>query len=108
MARILGQFPMHLAWTPNQRPIQTLGLDRAHPPFRVGVRARRSRRDLHHVDETYVKVNGVWHYVYRAVDQYGQVIDVLLSARRDAAAARRFFFRALRTLKVTPSEVVTD
>jgi transposase-like protein len=46
--------------------------------------------------------------VYRAVDQHGQVIDVLLSARRDAAAARRFFVRALRTRKVTAGEVVTD
>jgi transposase-like protein len=55
-----------------------------------------------------VKVNGVWHYVYRAIDQHGQVIDVLLSTRRDAAAARRFFSRALRTLKVIPCEVVTD
>jgi transposase-like protein len=43
------------------------------------------------VDETYVKVNGVWRYVYRAVDQDRQVIDVLVSARRDTAAARRFF-----------------
>jgi transposase-like protein len=55
-----------------------------------------------------VKVNGAWRYVYRAIDQHGQVIAVLLSARRDAAAARRFFIRALRTLKVIPSEVVTD
>ena len=70
--------------------------------------ARHSPGDRWFVDETYVKVNGVWRYVYRAVDQHGQVIDVLLSARRDAAAARRFFTRALRTLKVTPSEVVTD
>jgi len=46
--------------------------------------------------------------VYRAVDQYGQVIDVLVSTRRDADAARRFFRRALSTLRVTPSEVVTD
>jgi len=60
------------------------------------------------VDETYVKVNGSWRYVYRAIDQYGQVIDVIVSPRRDAAAARRFFSRALATLKVTPSEVVTD
>jgi transposase-like protein len=58
------------------------------------------------VDETYVRVNGVWRYVYRAVDQYGQVIDVLLSTRRDAA--RRFFTRALRMLKVIPGEMVTD
>jgi len=60
------------------------------------------------VDETYVKVNGVWRYVYRAVDQDGQVIDVLVSARRDAASARTVFQRALATLKVTPNEVVTD
>jgi transposase-like protein len=46
--------------------------------------------------------------VYRAVDQYGQVIDVLVSARRDGQAARRFFQRALDTLKVTPTEVITD
>ncbi|WP_426507258.1 IS6 family transposase [Dactylosporangium sp. McL0621] len=59
-------------------------------------------------DETYVKVNGVWRYVYRAVDQDGQVIDVLVSARRDAAAARRFFRRAMATLKVCPTEVITD
>jgi hypothetical protein len=55
-----------------------------------------------------VKVNGIWRYVYRAIDQHGQLIDVLLSPRRDPTAARRFFTRALRTLKVIPSEVVTD
>ncbi|GAA1569876.1 IS6-like element IS6100 family transposase [Dactylosporangium maewongense] len=69
---------------------------------------RHSPGDMWHVDETYVRVNGVWRYVYRAVDQYGQVIDVLVSARRDADATRRFFRRALSVLKVTPSEVVTD
>jgi IS6 family transposase len=70
--------------------------------------ARHAPGDRWFVDETYVKVNGVWPYVCRAIDQHGQVIDVLLSARRDAAATRRFFARALRTLKVTPSEMVTD
>ncbi|MEV8515089.1 IS6 family transposase [Dactylosporangium sp. NPDC051484] len=69
---------------------------------------RHSPGERWHVDETYVKVNGVWRYVYRAVDQYGQVIDVLLSARRDADAARRFFRRALSSLKAKPTEVVTD
>jgi transposase-like protein len=69
---------------------------------------RHSPGDRWYVDETYVKVNGVWRYVYRAVDQYGQVIDVLVSARRDGDAARRFLRRALSALKVTPSEVVTD
>jgi len=60
------------------------------------------------VDETYVKVSGRWRYVYRAVDQFGQVIDVLVSPRRDAAAARRFFERALGATKITPVEVITD
>jgi transposase-like protein len=69
---------------------------------------RHSPGDRWLVDETYVRVKGVWRYVYRAVDQYGQVIDVLVSARRDAAAARRFLPRALSTLKLTPGEVVTD
>ena len=55
-----------------------------------------------------MKVNGVWRYVYRAIDQHGQVIDVLVSADRDAAAARRFFTRALKVLKTVPAEVVTD
>jgi transposase-like protein len=59
------------------------------------------------VDETYVKVAGRWRYLYRAVDQYGQVIDVLLSEQRDTAAARRFFVRALGR-GPTPVEVTTD
>jgi len=60
------------------------------------------------VDETYVKVTGRWRYVYRTVDQSGQVIDVFISPRRDARAARRFFQRAIGTAKITPVEVVTD
>ena len=59
------------------------------------------------VDETYAKVAGVWRYVYRAVDDNGQVIDVYVSKRRDLAAARRFFTTAL-TAYGTPDEVVTD
>jgi transposase-like protein len=64
--------------------------------------------DRWQVDETYVKVAGRWRYVYRAVDQYGQVIDVFASPRRDARAARRFFEEAIGTTKVAPVEVVTD
>ena len=47
------------------------------------------------VDETYVKVAGVWRYGYRAVDGYGQVIDVFVSVRRDIGAARRFVATAI-------------
>jgi IS6 family transposase len=59
------------------------------------------------VDETYVKVAGRWVYLYRAIDQYGQVIDVLASEKRDLAATRRFFARALEH-SPRPAEVSTD
>jgi transposase-like protein len=69
---------------------------------------RHAVGDRWFVDETYVKVAGQWRYVYRAIDQFGQVIDVLVSARRDAKAARRFFERAIGTTKIAPAEVTTD
>ena len=72
--------------------------------------ARPSRHavgDRWFVDETYVKVSGVWRYVYRAVDQHGQVIDVYVSQRRDIASARCFFTTALAAHR-SPAEVITD
>jgi transposase-like protein len=69
---------------------------------------RHAVGDRWFVDETYVKVAGRWRYVYRAIDQFGQVIDVFVSARRDTMAAHRFFQRAIGTTKVAPVEVVTD
>jgi transposase, IS6 family len=60
-----------------------------------------------YVDETYVKVAGKWRYVYRALDQHGQIIDVYVSAKRDFLATRRFFAGALRAHS-EPDEVVTD
>jgi IS6 family transposase len=68
---------------------------------------RHAPGDRWFVDETYVKVAGRWTYLYRALDQHGQIIDVLLSVRRDLAAARRFFTRALRAGTI-PAEVTTD
>ena len=64
--------------------------------------------DRWQVDETYVKVAGRWRYVYRAIDQFGQVIDVYVSPRRDGKAARRFFEKAIGTTGIAPDEVVTD
>ena len=69
---------------------------------------RHAVGDRWQVDETYVKVAGQWRYVYRAIDQFGQVIDVFVSPRRDTAGARRFFERAIGTTRVTPIEVTTD
>ena len=64
--------------------------------------------DRWQVDETYVKVAGQWRYVYRAIDQFGQVVDVFVSRCRDASAARRFLERAIGTTKVIAVEVTTD
>jgi transposase, IS6 family len=69
--------------------------------------ARHAAGDRWFLDETYVKVAGRWTYLYRAVDQHGQVVDVLLSGRRDAPAARAFFSRAM-TFGSAPAEVTTD
>ena len=55
-----------------------------------------------------MKVAGRWRYVYRAIDQFGQVVDVFVSRHRDANAARRFLKRAIGATKVTPVEVTTD
>ncbi|MCP3934816.1 MAG: IS6 family transposase [Actinomycetia bacterium] len=68
---------------------------------------RHAVGDRWFVDETYVKVAGVWRYVYRAVDQHGHVIDVYVSKRRNIAAARRFFGSALDA-HGRPAEVTTD
>jgi transposase, IS6 family len=69
--------------------------------------ARHATGDRWFVDETYVKVAGRWTYLYRAVDQHGQVIDVLVCERRNARAARAFFTRALSS-GPAPVEVTTD
>jgi transposase, IS6 family len=72
-------------------------VQRFTPEFIEAARpCRHAPGDRWFVDETYLKVAGKWTYLYRAADQYGQAIDVLLSVQRDLAAARRFFTRALR------------
>ena len=61
------------------------------------------------VDETYVKVKGRWTYLYRAVDSRGQTIDFLLSAKRDAEAAKRFFRKAFgQPHTVNPRTITVD
>jgi IS6 family transposase len=69
--------------------------------------ARHVTGDRWFVDETYVKVAGRWTYLYRAIGKHGQVIDVLVSQRRDGAAARAFFARALKG-GPSPAETTTD
>jgi transposase, IS6 family len=83
-------------------------VQRFTPLFAEVARAcRHAPGDRWFVDETYVKIAGRWRYLYRAVDQYGQVIDVLLSEQRDTAAAHRLFTQAL-SHGPAPVEITTD
>lgn len=61
-----------------------------------------------HVDETYVRVQGKWCYLYRAIDQDGNLVDSMLSQKRDMDAAKRFFRQALQTVGQAPECVTTD
>ena len=73
------------------------------------LRRRRPRPgDKWHMDEVFVKINGVGHYLWRAVDQDGIVLDVLVQRRRDAAAGKKFFRKLLKGLRYVPRMIVTD
>lgn len=72
-------------------------------------RCRRHLRPTHDswkVDETYIKVKGEWKYLYRAVDSSGQTLDFMLSAKRDAKAAKRFFKKALKACHTETPRVI--
>ena len=73
------------------------------------LRRRRPRPgDKWHLDEIFVKINGVGHYLWRAVDQDGVVLDVLVQRRREAVAAKKFFRKLLKGLQCVPRVIVTD
>ena len=71
-------------------------------------RKHRGYGDTFYIDEVFVKINGKQHYLWRAVDQDGEVVDVYLQAKRDGAAAKRFFKRLLRSHGSEPRKIVTD
>ncbi|MFE7245495.1 IS6 family transposase [Streptomyces sp. NPDC057580] len=71
-------------------------------------RCRPKPGDKWHLDEVFVKIQGLQRYLWRAVDQDGNVLDILLQNRRDKAAARRFFRKLLKGTRTVPRVVVTD
>src|SRR6056300_74849 len=71
-------------------------------------RKHRGYGDTFFIDEVFVKINGKQHYLWRAVDQDGEVVDVYLQDKRDGAAAKRFFRRLLRSHGGEPRKIVTD
>ena len=71
-------------------------------------RRHRGYGDTFYIDEVFVKINGKQQYLWRAVDQDGEVVYVYLQARRDGAAAKRFFKRLIRSYGGEPRKIVTD
>ena len=74
--------------------------------------ARRRRRprpgDKWHLDEVFIRINGTTHYLRRAVDQGGDVLDILVQAHRDTVAAKKFFRKLLKGLRYVPRVVIAD
>jgi len=79
------------------------------PEYAQRLRRRQGRLgDVWHLDEVFVKIRGERHYLWRAVDQEGDVIDILVQRYRNARAAKRFFRKLLKGQRCTPREMVTD
>ncbi len=64
--------------------------------------------DIFFIDEVFVRIDGKQHYLWRAVDQDGEIVDVFLQRRRDGNAAKRFFKRLLKAHRNEPRKIVTD
>jgi len=77
--------------------------------YAARLRKRRAKTgDKWHLDEVFLKINGVTHYLWRAVDQNGVVLDILVQPKRDRFAAMRFFRRLLRACGRRPRVITTD
>ncbi|MCP4271630.1 MAG: IS6 family transposase [Gammaproteobacteria bacterium] len=71
-------------------------------------RKRQGFSDTFFIDEVFIKINGVQHYLWRAVDQDGDELDILVQKRRDKKAAKRFFKKLLKCQQAKPLKIVTD
>jgi putative transposase len=71
-------------------------------------RCRARPGDKWHVDEVFITISGQWRYLWRAVDQHGNVLDILVTSRRDTTAATRFFRKLLKGLEYAPRVLITD
>jgi len=80
--------------------------DPISPPRRCAFRWPRFRINRQY--QVFLRINGVLHYLWRAVDQHGVVLDILVQDRRNGSAAKRFFKRLLAGLKYKPRRLVTD
>ncbi|NEK39813.1 DDE-type integrase/transposase/recombinase, partial [Rhizobium leguminosarum] len=71
-------------------------------------RKKPSRKDIWHLDEVVISIGGRKHWLWRAVDQDGYVLDEIVQARRDTQAAKRLLVRLLKKQGLTPKRIITD
>jgi transposase-like protein len=103
LVEMMAERGLSLAHTTIMRWVQRYAPEFAKRWNRFGRPVGRSWR----VDETYVKIRGEWRYLYRAVDRAGKTVDFHLSARRDVAAAKAFFGKAVKS-QGAPQTITLD
>ena len=99
---LLAERGVQVSYETIRRWSQRLGAEHARR-----LKKRERPNDIWHLDEMFIRINGEQHDLWRAVDQEGDTIDILVQKRRDAGAAKRFF-RKLLKLGKTPRELATD
>lgn len=77
-------------------------------PFGTARRRQPQRGDKWHLDEVVLTIKGKYHYLWRAIDQDGHVLDILMQSRRKRQSAKRFFCKLLKGLRYAPRVLVTD
>ncbi len=95
----------HLSHQTVHNWVQTFGTE-------LGIKLRNKRRGKcgkkWHIDATYIKVEGRWCYLYRAIDKAGHLVDIRLSDKRDQFAAEEFLAQCEETINITPTQITSD
>ena len=77
--------------------------------YAKGIRSRAGRPgDTWHLDEVFISIRGERHYLWRAIDQDGETLDILVQKRRNSMAAKRFFRKLLKDKQYSPRRIITD
>jgi len=105
VVELMAMRGFHLSHQTVHNWVQTFGVE-------LGLKLRHNRQGQAgkkwHIDATYIKIEGRWCYLYRAIDKEGNLVDVYLSDVRDQAAAESFFAQASKTTDIIPQQITTD